>query len=403
MITLQHAGRNFELECVDTLAGIHALEEEWHHLESVCAEQYLYFQTYDWCSKWCDEYAATPDSGGENVPQIMVLRHLGQVAMIWPLMTVKSRAGVKVLVTLGEPLGQYSGLQFDPDLFSVQLGRSVFEHIQKISDCDAFTLNFFTEDSMLSRILGNSGFSDQSQQKSSILDLDMFETWDEYVATLPSKHRKQRNKRRNRLNSLGKVTYDVHSSSSSEFSELVDICLDMKQQWMEATGRREDVMSDDGLKRFLAALGDETSRDAHNDIYMHVLRIDGAPAGLELGMASKGHYYSYLGAINLDYQKHSPGKIQMEFAQQWALELGLSKFDFLNDPSDYKASWTNITVPLRSQYIPITSAGYLYCWMWKTSIRPKLKELYKKTSANERRYFNQLFQMIGKIQGTKEK
>ena len=126
---------------------------------------------------------------------------------------------------------------------------------------------------------------------------------------------------------------------------------------------------------------------------------EGTSVGMELGMAFKGHYYSFLGAINMDFQKLSPGKIQMEMAQKWAKELGLKKFDFLNDPSDYKINWTNEIEPLRSQYVPISSAGYLYCWMWKTSVKPKLKEMYQNIKPEDRRYFNQLFNMVGRLQG----
>lgn len=399
-------GKRYSLECVETRAKMRELRYAWIDLESRSTEKYTYFQSFDWCMKWADVYAHEVNKNSIDEPQVYVLRSAepdasGEALMIWPLCKTKSRAGIKVLITLGEPLGQYSGLMFDPDHFSVELGKEVVEQICASSECDAFTLNFFPVDSMLARILEGKGFADKSEQKSMILDLEGMESWEAYRNTLSTSNRKNRNKRKNKLSKLGDLTYDVFGSGDPEFIRNIDICLKLKQRWMEETGRREDVMSDPTVSSFLSSLGDADTKDDHNDTYIHVMSLDGRPIALELGMACKGHYYSYLGAIDLDFHKYSPGKIQIEMAQEWAKELGLKKFDFLNDPSGYKVNWTNEMEPLRSQYVPITSPGYLYCWMWKTSLKPKLKEMYHNFRPEDRRHFNQLFELIGKLQRPK--
>lgn len=400
----EHAGKRYSLECVNTREGMQDMQSEWIALETQCNEKYTYFQTFDWCMKWINAYGSESSDQKLDVPQIFILRDADassedDVLMIWPLFKTKSRAGIKVLITLGEPQGQYSGILYDPNRFSVELGKKVYQQICKSSECDAFTLNFFAENSMLAQVLNGEGFLDKSEQKSMILDLEHMESWEGYRNTLASSNRKQRNKRRNKLNKMGEVTYQVYSSGEPEFKNLVETCLAMKQVWMEQTGRREDVMTDPAMAEFLSSLGNRQTADKDNDTFMHVLALDGAPIALELGMAFQGHYYSFLGAINMDFQKLSPGKIQIEMAQEWAKEQDLRKFDFLNDPSEYKATWTNEREPLHSQYVPISSAGYLYCWMWKTSVKPKLKEMYQNIRPEDRRYFNQLFNLVGKLQG----
>ena len=101
-----------------------------------------------------------------------------------------------------------------------------------------------------------------------------------------------------------------------------------------------------------------------------------AAIAMELGMRFHEDYYCFLGAIDLAYQKYSPGKVQMESAQRWAIETGIRRFDFLNDPSTYKSSWTNATEPLTASYVPLTSLGQIYCRLWMAGLRPSLRALY---------------------------
>ena len=402
--TFEHAGKRYVLECLNSGESMQDMREQWIALETRCSEKYTYFQTFDWCMKWVNAYVSEPSKNQLDIPQVFVLRDADpsgedDVLMIWPLFKTRSRAGTKVLITLGEPQGQYSGILYDREHFPVELGKKVYEQIRASIECDAFTLNFFADNSIIAQILDGEGFLDKSEQKSMILDLEGMESWESYRNTLASSNRKQRNKRRNKLNKMGNVTYKVYSSGEPEFQDLVRECLAMKQVWMQQTGRREDVMTEPAMAEFLSSLGNPETANPNNDAFMHVLALDAVPVAMEMGMAFQGHYYSFLGAINMDFQKLSPGKIQIEMAQEWAKEQGLKKFDFLNDPSGYKATWTNETQFLRSQYVPISSAGYLYCWMWKTSLKPKLKEMYQNIRPDDRRFINHLFKFVGKLQG----
>ena len=149
----------------------------------------------------------------------------------------------------------------------------------------------------------------------------------------------------------------------------------MKQDWLKGTGRLGRDLFDPRFATFLHDLGSTPGKD-DDGVFLHALTLDGVPIAMELGMRFRKDYYCFLGAIDLAYQKFSPGKVQMEQAQRWAIETGIRRFDFLNDPSTYKSSWTNTTVPLTACYIPFTSLGQLYCRHWKAGLRPRLRALY---------------------------
>jgi CelD/BcsL family acetyltransferase involved in cellulose biosynthesis len=149
----------------------------------------------------------------------------------------------------------------------------------------------------------------------------------------------------------------------------------MKQDWLKGTGRLGSDLFDPRFAAFLRGLGQATGEDGGR-VYLHALTLEGTPIAMELGMRFRRDYYCFLGAIDLTYQKHSPGKVQMESAQRWAIESGIHRFDYLNDPSTYKSSWTNTAEPLTASYIPFTRLGHLYCRHWMAGLRPRLRALY---------------------------
>ena len=124
------------------------------------------------------------------------------------------------------------------------------------------------------------------------------------------------------------------------------------------------------------------------------LCIDDQPIALELGFAAGRDYYSYLGAIDLEFSKYSPGKLQIEEAQKWALEQGFRYFDFLNDPSAYKNGWTNLMVPLASRSFALSFRGYVHCLIWKKHLKPRVKQLYHNAGSNHRKIVTDLYKMI---------
>jgi CelD/BcsL family acetyltransferase involved in cellulose biosynthesis len=367
-------GRRLELECRETLDDLQALRQEWQALERRSPEPFSYFQSFDWCMTWCRAFLSDAP-GNAACPKVYVLWEDGQCLMIWPLMTRRLSPAVTVLVPLTAPMNQYATLLYDPAGFDLVLGRAVFDAIRKDGGADAICLDHVPQSALLARILDGQGFSPRVQQQSSILDLSGIPDWESHHRTLPKKQRLQRNSRRNRLEKLGSLDYRVLTPEGDGYVGHLDHCLAMKQDWLKGTGRLGRNVFDPRFAAFLRSLG-QTAGPDEGQIFLHALTLDGVPIAMELGMRFQDHYYCFLGAIDLAYQNHSPGKVQMEGAQRWAIEQGIRRFDFLNDPSTYKSSWTNSTEPLAACYVPLTSLGQLYCRYWKAGLHPRLRALY---------------------------
>jgi CelD/BcsL family acetyltransferase involved in cellulose biosynthesis len=373
-LPIESNGQLFELECRQTPGELNELREVWQALEKRCPEPFTYFQSFDWCMAWCRAFREG-GAGDRLRPQVYVLWHGADCLMIWPLMTRRVSPAITTLVPLTAPMNQYATLLYDPARFDITLGRAVLDAIRSDGGHDAICLDHVPQSALLSRILQGQGASPHGEQQSSILDLTGIADWESHHRALPKKQRLQRNSRRNRLEKLGTLDYRVYPAGTQGYAEHIDRCIAMKQDWLKGTGRLGRDVFDPRFAAFLRNLGQVAGED-EGRVFLHVLNLDGVPIAMEIGMRFREDYYCFLGAIDLAYQKFSPGKVQMENAQRWAIETGIRRFDFLNDPSTYKSSWTNTTEPLTACYIPLTSLGRLYCHHWMAELRPRLRALY---------------------------
>lgn len=373
-VPVEWNGRVLELESCETLEELHALKKAWQALETRCPEPFAYFQSFDWCLNWCRAFLEG-ESDDRVCPRVYVLWDGAECLMIWPLMTRRVSPAITVLVPLTAPMNQYATLLHDPARFDPALGQLVFDEIRKHGGCDAICLDHVPQSALLAGILKGQGSSPDGMQQSAILDLTSIADWESHHRALPKKQRLQRNSRRNRLEKLGALDYHVYPAGNRGYAEHIDHCIAMKQDWLKGTGRLGRDLFDPRFAAFLRDLGSMPCKNG-DGVFLHALTLDGVPIAMELGMRFRQDYYCFLGAIDLAYQKFSPGKVQMENAQRWAIETGIRRFDFLNDPSTYKASWTNTAEPLIACYVPFTSLGQLYCRHWMAGLRPRLRALY---------------------------
>lgn len=376
-VAIQYENKSYYLECVSSVQELEALESDWLRLEQACPEPYTYFQSFNWCLNWCRVYLAdssTPDTK----PQIFVLRDEQQVVLIWPLMETRRAFSVKILTSLSEPLGQYSHVIYDQNRVSAGLAQSVWETVQGIVKVDAVTLNRFSPNSLLAKALGDEGVSEQSELYASVMDLDSLESWDQHLASLTGKQRKDRKRRRKKLEKQGEVTYHVYLGGCEQYEAAVRQAVDWKLDWLRRTGRQESVLSSSFFCDFLARLsGDDASGlNGPEGALCGVLTVDDQPVAIELGACLGGHYYSFLGAFDWNFRPYSVGKIQIEEHQKWAKLAGVRKFDFLGDPAEYKGSWVSTTDSLECRSFPQSPFGYLYCVVWKARLRPQLRKVF---------------------------
>lgn len=383
--TFLEDGNQYVIDCVRSVEDLEKLRSAWQALERSTSQPYIYFQSFDWVLEWCRIHCANSESPSPSMRIYILLRN-NKLSMVWPLMASKSVTGLTNLCFLTEPHGQYGNVIVDENTVSVNTAKRLWQHIQKSPDIDAITLDQYPQNSFVRIVLEGSGIVENSHRHASILNLDGFEDWEEYTASLSKKQRKQRKQKRNKLAREGDIRYEVYYGGSTKYAELIALALEWKQEWLRETGRRATVLSQRSTFEFLSKLAGKpgNSQNAPEGAVLGVLTIDNVPLAIEIGFVLSRHYYCYLGAFDWAKREFSPGKIQMEESQQWAKEVGISKFDFLGDPADYKSSWTDEEDPFESRSVAVSWRGYVYSSLWKARLRPTVRKIFNDMSSENR-------------------
>ena len=385
----------FALGCLGTRAEIAAIEAEWRDLEARCSEPFTTFQSVDW-SLACLTNRETLTDGPWPAPAVYTLRKNDDLVLVWPLMIERNRVGLQLLKNLSAPYAQYSNLIVDADQAPREIVVAAIDDALSLSDADAALIERCPDGTALSDIVRSLGMAEYGQTSSSVLDLQSCGSWDECRAALPKKIRRRRNRRRNRLARHGALTFEVHRGGTEEYRDLVREALSMKTEWLRRTGRSSTQLSRPETLGFLSGV---PAMDAHGDIGIlaHGLYCDGKPIAIEIGLRKNGYYCAYMGAFDWAWRDLSPGKTQMEYSQQWAVEAGIETYDLLGEMCEYKAQWTNSTVPLHSRAIPLSAVGFVYCVSWRVALRPFAKWLMTSLGQNSRRT---VFGLISRLRGS---
>ena len=377
---------SYSLECLQTRTELDGFQKEWRELEQRCGELFIAFQTADWCLTWIRSHLHnTMDRPAE--PMVFVVRKNGEAVLVWPAMKVRSRIGVRLLVSLSSPLGQYSNVVVDRSAISRRLASRALRDAIKFAKVDAAALDAIPDGSMLQSLTKQRGIPEVFHKESAILDIGKREDMTSYLDALPKKTRRQRNQRRNKLMRMGELEYRVHPGGSAEYKYLISRALEMKNEWLRQTGRNAQTLSAPSTVRFLGELSGDlnTSDEFANGAVAHGLYLDDKPIAIEIGLCQGKHYYVYLGAFDWSFRKYSPGKVQMEYSQKWAHEAGVHVYDFLGEPADYKAHWTNTACRIQSSHIPASLLGLAYCATWKSVLRPVMKSGFAKLDPRYRK------------------
>ncbi|MBJ3783532.1 GNAT family N-acetyltransferase [Devosia sediminis] len=362
-------GGSLTSRVLGTLGEIDAIAHAWRALEADCADPLTYFQSFDWCRNWVAQFCAD----GSHIPYVVTVWQGDTLLALWPRMIVES-AGIRRLETLGVPHSQYCGILMRQDAGPFGEIAALLRRQVRQSGCDVILSRAVLAGSVLERVLGDKPRVEGADNAASMLDLSGFASADDYVARLGKLQKRNRNRRRNHLARLGALDFEVIWPEHRNFAALVTLCIAMKRQWLAETGRLGTGFAMRGLEDFLASL--EGNPAALEGACLSVLRAGDRVVALELGFIRSGHYYAFVGGFDWDLQALSPGKVQMEFTVAWLIGQGVTGYDLLINPAEYKASWTNRSIAVSSRAEALNWRGRFYAGAWLPRIRPALKRLH---------------------------
>ena len=367
-----HDSDQLRLDVISSGAGMREIAREWTALADRAGNGHHIFQTYGWCISWWDNHCSHAAERERNKLRIVTGWQEDRLVMVWPL--VVTRAGSLDMATwLGAPLTQYGDVLIERGPLTEQRLALGWDMISGWSDIDVISLRKVRSDSPLHDVLAERATEVGTREEAPFIELSRFADWDDYRSTLRTKSRKQQDRFTRNLEKAGEVTFEVDPSLDGAVA-LTREALAMKRAWLERTGKVSDALADSATGDLLAQL---VAYDG-SDVTCHAaaLRLDGRAVAVEIGLAARQHYCSFIGAYDPEFAHLRTGNIELEKMIRWTLENNFASYDLLAPSDTYKQRWSSGHVEITDFGQPASLKGMAFVDLYMKRLRPALKRAY---------------------------
>ena len=176
--------------------------------------------------------------------------------------------------------------------------------------------------------------------------------WDEYLATLSRKHRKEVGRLRRRLEEQGELDLRLEESSLDALDEGLRI---------EGSGWKADagsaILSCPQTERFYRRIAEWAA--AQGWLKLALLRLDGRAIAFDMCLEAGGAMYALKGGFDPELRKFGPGTVlTYESLARAFVADSVDSYEFLGTDEPYKLVWTDAKRPLgRIQVFATTPSG----------------------------------------------
>lgn len=323
------------VETVRDFAAFLDLEPEWNEAVERAGIPHPFLR-HEWIRTWWECF------GGDRELHILVVRSLGRVVAIAPLMVERTRMyrvpvrRLRLMENDHTPCIDIIVTERPHEAY-----RAIWNALRNGSErWDVLLLSQILSGSATGRVMldlakanGNpTGVWDS--EKSPYLELTG--TWESYHASLSSKFRSNLRNRLSRLTQLGEprleVLRDAHSIKAA-----CDEALRLEASgWKAQEGT--SICSDPAVERFYTTLADRGTE--HGWLQLMFLNVNGRRIATSYGAVYDRRLFLFKTGYDPEYSKCSPFKLLTYFAIQEAYREGLSELDFLGDAEPWKLEWT---------------------------------------------------------------
>jgi CelD/BcsL family acetyltransferase involved in cellulose biosynthesis len=198
----------------------------------------------------------------------------------------------------------------------------------------------------LKGIAEDRGYQVVCQPTAVSVEMDLPDTWEEYLGLLATKERHEVNRKLRNLYQAGRVAYrqvaggDITGDIIDRFLELFSLSRDDKAAFM--TARMEQF-----FRSVAGAMG--TLRL----LRFGILEMDALPVAMVMAFDYRDMIYLYNSAYDPQYQKLSVGLLSKVLCIRESIRAGRQRFDFMKGNETYKYHLGGRKVPLYSCRIDI--------------------------------------------------
>ncbi len=311
------------------LEGFAALEQEWNDLVYRSITNVV-FLTYEYQSVWW-EYL-----GEGDLFFVAVRDETERLVGIAPFFRTEDNLGQQVIEFVGcFDVSDYLDLIADREHVEM-VCRAVMEVLRdgEIS-WDILSLCNIPETSTTRTILAGlaheQGYNAVLEVEDVCPVVDLPETWEEYLAMLEGKDRREIRRKLRKAGRTAQVEFQL-LHTRDEILEHLDIFFDLHQK----SHPEKAAFMSEPMKAFFRAMGQVLGE--RDWVELALLRFDGTPVATMLSFDYENEIQLYNSGFEATgyYATLSPGWVLTAYYIQNAIERGRRRFDFLRGNEDYK-------------------------------------------------------------------
>ena len=298
---------------------------EWQALYAADGES-TPFSSPQWAQAWWAHWAGSAD------PFVVTVRDAGRLVGLAPLVLAR-RGPFRVLGELGRPPSNYWDVLAMPDVRDAAGMLAMQEILAHRDEWHAMLLGGVRDGSATERAVLAGGLKLRRRRPTPYPGIELPATFDEYLAALPRKRRKDLRRHMRRLED-GQLELRV-VTEPGDLPATMERWQDIRVRWWEhrdkrmnpehASTRFRDFMREVVVRMVPAGLAD-----------VWELRQDGEVVGVEVNLMDARAYYSWMGAYDPAVSHLGLGKLAIGESIRQSIEAGREYYDLMVGDEDYK-------------------------------------------------------------------
>jgi CelD/BcsL family acetyltransferase involved in cellulose biosynthesis len=315
------------------------------------------FQTFDWLATWQRSAGHHTDSR----PAIVVGRKDADILFLLPLAT-RSAGFVRELTWLGTDLCDYNAPLLAPAFSATVTTAQIAPLWQKILCALRKHARLHFDLIRLEKMPQTVGAQSNPMlalgtrlNPSNAYATPLMDSWDRFYAARRSAATRSRERsKRKKLAEFGTLAL-ITPASADDMLTSFGILAAQKARAFQQMGA-VNIFARPGFCAFYAAL--IASPQARR--MLHITRLDcgGQAAAVNLGLVFRGTYYHVLAShTDGELARFGPGAAHMHDILRYAIERGLTTFDFTIGDEPYKRNWCDTVQPLYDHMAAASARG----------------------------------------------
>lgn len=365
-----------------TLAEMDALEGSWNTLFDRSGKCANLFQSFNWNWHWARIFAAGNDRPTGRQQIAVVTAHSGnKPVLVFPLVE-QYQLGVRTLRWMGDPLTQYGDVLLDTNTNREDVLFQAWQYINTVLKPDLVVLRKVRDDATIIPSLRAVDARVTKTSRAPYLDLSDSDNFADYEQRYSAKARKNRRRHRKRLSELGGL--ESHFlSPGPEAARLVARALTMKRNWVASRNLTSRALFNKRSDQFFLSIAGTSDRPV--DCFVSMLTINGRPATIDLAVRNKDRVGAFLSSYDAEYERNSPGSVQLENCLAHCIDNRVKIFDFMAPDDEYKRKWADYAIGVYDFVLPITLKGHAHDRVYVSGIRRGLSLLATRAPKRVRR------------------